>query len=75
MGSNGLSDDSESFSNQGPWYSSSAKLAVHRPRRTVMPSKYKLIPYMMSHSKITVSRLEADVYEDVLKMAKSEHSK
>jgi hypothetical protein len=40
-----------------------------------MPSKYKLSPYMMSHSKITVSRLEADVYEDVLKMATSEHSK
>jgi hypothetical protein len=75
MGSNGLSDDSESFSNQGPWYSSSANLVVHRPRRTVMPSKYKLSPYMMPHSKITVSRLKVDVYEVVLKMAKSEHSK
>ena len=75
MGSNGLSDDSESFSNQGPWYSSSAKLAVHRPRRTVIPSKYKLSPYMMPHSKITVSRLETDIYEVVLKMAETEHSK
>ena len=74
MGSNGLSDDSESFSNQGPWYSSSAKLAVHRPRRTVIPSKYKLSPYMMPHSKMTVSRLEADVYAVVLKMAETEHS-
>ena len=62
MGSNGLSDDSESFSTQGPWYSSSAKLAVHRPRRTVISSKYKLSPYMMPHSKITVSRLETDIW-------------
>ena len=75
MGSNGLSDDSESFSNQDLWYSSSAKLDVHRPRRTVILSKYKLSPYMMPHSKITVSRLETDVYEVVLKMAETEHSK
>jgi len=75
MGSNGLSDDSESFSNQGPWYSSSAKLAIYRPRRTEIPSKYKLSPYMMPHSKITMSRLETDVYEVVLKMAKTKHSK
>ena len=74
MGSNGLSNDSESFSNQDPWYSSSAKLVAHRPRRTVIPSKYKLSPYMMPHSKITVSRLETDVYEVVLKMAETEHS-
>ena len=75
MESNGLSDDSESFSNQGPWYSSSVKLVVHHPRRTVIPSKYKLSPYMMPHSKITVSRLETDVYEVVLKMTETEHSK
>ena len=74
MGSNGLSDDSESFSNQVPWCSSSAKLANHRPRRTVIPSKYMLTPYMMPHSKITVSRLETDVYEVVLKMAEAKHS-
>jgi len=75
MGSNGLSDDSESFSNQGPRYSSSAKLVVHHPRRTVIPSKYKLSPYMMPHSKIIDSRLETDIYEVVLKMAETEHSK
>ena len=74
MGSNGLLDDSGSFSNQGPWYSSSAKLAIHRPRRTMIPSKYKLSPYMMPRSKIIVSRLEADVYAVVLRMAESEHS-
>ena len=75
MGSNGLSDNSESFSNQGPWYSSSAKLVVHRPRRIVIPSKYKLSPYMMPHSKMIVSRLEADVHAIVLKMVETEHSK
>ena len=74
MGSNDLLDDFESFSNQGPWYSSSAKLTVHRPRRTVIPSKYKLSPYIMSHSKMAVSRLEADVYAVVLKMVETEHS-
>jgi len=75
MGSNDLLDDFESFSNQGPWYSSSAKLDIHHLRRTVIPSKYKLSPYMMPHSKITVSRLETDIYEVVLKMAETEHSK
>lgn len=74
MGSNGLSNDCESLSNQGPWYSSSAKLALHRPKRFVIPSKFKMSPYMMPHSKITVSRLEADVYGVVLNMAESEHS-
>ena len=74
MGSNGLSDDSESFSIQGPWYSPSAKWAVHCPRRTVIPSKYKLSPYMKPHSKMIVSRLEADVCAVVLKMAETEHS-
>ena len=71
VGSIGLSNDSESFSNLGPWYSSSAKLVVHRPRSTVIPSKYKLSPYMMPHSKMTVSRLEADVHAVVLKMAET----
>jgi hypothetical protein len=75
MGSNGLSEESESFSNQVPWCSSSAKLAVHRPKRTLIPSKYKLSPYMIPQSKIIVSRLEADMYDVVLKMAEYEHSK
>jgi len=75
MGSNGLSEESESFSNQVPWCSSSAKLAVHRPKRTLIPSKYKLSPYMIPQSKIIVSRLEADMYDVVLKMAENEHSK
>ena len=74
MGNNGLLDDSELFSNQGPWYSSSAKLVVHCRKRIVIPSKYKLSPYMMPRSKIIVSRLEADVYAVVLRMAESEHS-
>ena len=71
MGSNGFSIDSESLSTQGPWQSSSAKLAVHHPRRLAIPSKYKMSPYILPRAKIKVSRLEADMYEAVLKMAES----
>ena len=74
--SNGLSNDSDSFSSQVPWCSSSAKLAVHRTRRVFIPSKYQLSPFVKPHSKITVSKLEADLYGVVLRMADSnEHSK
>jgi len=73
--SNGLSNDSDSFSSQVPWCSSSAKLAVHRTR-VFIPSKYQLSPFVKPHSKITVSKLEADLYGVVLRMADSnEHSK
>ena len=53
-----------------------AKLAVHRTRRVFIPSKYQLSPFVKPHSKITVSKLEADLYGVVLRMADSnEHSK
>jgi len=71
MGSNGFSIDSESLSTQGPWQSSSAKLAIQRPRWLAIPSKYKMSPYILPWAKIKVSRLEADMYEVVLKMAES----
>jgi len=71
MGSNGFSINSESLSTQGPWQSSSAKLAVHRPRRLEIPNKYKVSPYILPWVKTKVSRLEADMYEAVLKMAES----
>lgn len=73
-GTYGLSRSSESLSNEDKWFSSCLKLAVHRPRRFVLPSKYKLSPYMVPHSKIQVSRKEADVYDVVLRMADSKHS-
>jgi hypothetical protein len=48
MGSKGFSIDSESLSTQGPWQSSSAKLAVYRSRRLAIPSKYKMSPYIFA---------------------------
>ena len=73
-GTYGLSRSSESLSNEDKWFSSCLKLAVHRLRRFVLPSKYKLSPYMVPHSKKQVSRKEADVYDVVLRMADSKHS-
>lgn len=64
-----MSSQSGSFSSQGDWCSSSAKLDVHRPKRAVVPSKFKLSPYVMPLARIRVSRLEADVYDVVLQMA------
>jgi hypothetical protein len=76
MGSNSFVLNSKSLSSQAAWQSSSSKVAVHRPRRLVNPSKFKLSPYMMPQSKIRVSRVEADLYKSVLKMAESsEHLK
>jgi len=72
----GLRSNGDSFSSQVPWCSSSAKLVVHRTRRVFIPSKYQLSPFVKPHSKITVSKLEADLYGVVLRMADSnEHSK
>jgi len=71
MGSNGFSIDSNSLCTQGPWQSSSAKLVVHRPRRLAIPNKYNMSPYILPQAKIKVSRLEADMYEAVLKMVES----
>jgi len=73
-GTYGLSRSSESLSNEDKWLSSCPMLAVHSPRRFVLPSKYKLSPYMVPHSKIQVSRKEADVYDVDLRMVDSEHS-
>jgi len=73
-GTYGLSRSSESLSNEDKWFSSCPKLAMHHPRRFVLPSKYKLSPYMVPHSKIQVSRKEAYVYDVVLRMADSKHS-
>lgn len=75
MGSNGFVN-SESLSSQAAWQSSSSKVVVYRPRRLVNPSKFKLSPHMMPQSKIRVSRVEADMYESILKMVESsEHLK
>lgn len=65
------SDNSASLSNDVSWQSSSAKLAVHRPRRLPIPSKYKLSPYVNPQARVRVSRHELDVYETVLKMIES----
>ena len=75
VGSNGFVLNSES-SSEVVWQSSSSKVAIHRPRRLAKPSMYKISPFIIPQSKISVSKLESNVYEAVLKMGESsEHLK
>ena len=75
IGSYGFVLNSES-SSEVVWQSSSSKVDIHRPRRLAKPSMYKISPFIIPQSKISVSKLESDVYEAVLKMGESsEHLK
>ncbi|CAD6245395.1 unnamed protein product [Miscanthus lutarioriparius] len=70
IGSNGFVLNSES-SSEVVWQSSSSMVAIHHPRRLAKPSMYKISPFIIPQFKISVSKLESDVYEAVLKMGES----